>query len=171
MRLWDSDHYENFGREKERKIREILNWWHFCLSLQVCIKLLHLRIVGIHLYQTFGLTLGTQLNPPPYGGLLLEVRMTKPKPSVSLRWSVMSKDSWSSALGIGRRGSLGEPLTSTGVISWASSSVASEDMGDTDVFVFATKSGLYFCVWVCAFLGGGYGTVCVLHLQEIGTQM
>lgn len=53
----------------------------------------------------------------PYGGLLLEVRMTKPKPSLSLRCSVISKDSWSRALGMGSRGSLGEPFSSTGVIS------------------------------------------------------
>ena len=51
--------------------------------------------------------------------------MTKPKPSVSLRWRVMSKDWWSRALGRGMRGSRGEPFTSPGVMLRTSSSVGS----------------------------------------------
>lgn len=49
---------------------------------------------------------------PPGGGLLFEVRMTNPKPSLSLRWSVISNDSWSLTLGTWIRGSRGEPFTS-----------------------------------------------------------
>lgn len=60
----------------------------------------------------------------------------------------MSKDSWSRALGIGRRGSLGEPFTSTGAISRASSSVASEDEQKTHANVFGANVFVFVCVGV-----------------------
>lgn len=67
-------------------------------------------------------------NWPPGGGLFLEVRMTKPKPSVSLRCRVTSKHSgregwcegWAGwgPLVASTRGSLGEPLTRAEATWW-----------------------------------------------------
>lgn len=94
--------------------------------------------------------------------------MTKPKPSESLRWRVMSKDSWSRALGIGRRGSLGEPFTSTGAISRASSSVASEDEQKTHANVFGANVFVFVCVGVRipeGFCKGFWSVMCV-HVKE-----
>lgn len=85
--------------------------WHFLMHFSISVMAFLKSVLQWHANKA-----GSG-DSPPYGGLLLEVRMTKPKPSLSLRCSVMSKDSWSRALGIGRRGSLGEPFSSTGVIS------------------------------------------------------
>lgn len=64
----------------------------------------------------------TVLYLPPGGGLLLDVRMTKPKPSLSLRWSVISMTSWSKTLGTWIRGVFGEPFISAGAMFRAPSS-------------------------------------------------